>query len=89
VRRLVLGIDGQRQRFDGRQVQLGHLLRMQTFSLEPLEERTVRAIRQVQYGRDQQQAGDEPEWQLEHPRALLSVDRQPDDRDASFHLMLS
>ena len=64
MRRLILGVNRQRQRFDRRQVQLGHLLRVTVLFLEASRERPIRAERQVHDWRDQQQAGDQPGRQL-------------------------
>ena len=67
-RRAVLRVDRARERFDRREVQLGNLLDVPAFVVEPREQYKVRAQSQIQDHRDQQQAGDGPVWQLVHPR---------------------
>ena len=53
---LVLGFDGEGQRFDGAQVQAGHFLGMPFLIFEPAEIDAVSAIHEEQDGHQQERA---------------------------------
>ena len=67
---LILGVDRERQRFDGGEMQLAYLLRTPAFLRELAREGAVSPVGAVPEGHDQQHAGDQPVVQLGHGRVL-------------------
>ena len=73
---LVLGVDGQRQRFDRGQVQVRHLLHVSPLVLDASQVDLVGAVSEVQRGEDEER---EPRPLLQHRPAGAEGRRRPDE----------